>query len=266
MSWVAVWNVPQVVPCPGVLCYCLIERALQEEQQKRIAACPCREPWCPNIAMWRFPDGQVCYGHALERAGLRAPILPGFEAAVKQYGLIDALIAPWLRYDARDDLSRGAVEGFLVRSKEGNTRHLEIVAQNAALFQALGLYERALLLAWGSTRTNHSGPAKSSSHSAEPSWRPLSCAHPSDEGGQLAKFGDAQRRAAGREEHEWIVGLGARPAAGQRSQLPAVVIEKNAIRMPPPVGVDHLKLLPEERMERVCDPHPFPRSGGARCS
>jgi hypothetical protein len=36
--------------------------------------------------------------------------------------------------------------------------------------------------------------------------------------------------------------------------------------MPPPVGLDYLKLLPEERMERVRDPHPFPRSGGARCS
>jgi hypothetical protein len=36
--------------------------------------------------------------------------------------------------------------------------------------------------------------------------------------------------------------------------------------MPPPVGLDHLKLLPEEREKRVRDAHPFPRSGGARCS
>jgi FtsP/CotA-like multicopper oxidase with cupredoxin domain len=89
---------------------------------------------------------------------------------------------------------------------------------------------------------------------------------PSDEGGQLAELGDTQRRAAGREDDERIVRLGARPAAGQRSQLPAIVMEEDTIRMPPPVGLDYLKLLPEERMERVRDPHPFPRSGGARRS
>src|SRR6266508_633334 len=80
-------------------------------------------------------------------------------------------------------------------------------------------------------------------------WRPPSCAQPSDKGGQVAELGDTERRAAGREDDEGIVRLGARPTAGQRSQLPAVVIEEDAIRMPPPMGVDSLKLLPEQRME-----------------
>ena len=42
----------------------------------------------------------------------------------------------------------------------------------------------------------------------------------------IGDLGDAKRRMAGREDDEWIVRLGARPTDGQRSQLPAAIVDR----------------------------------------
>src|SRR5262245_48437975 len=69
------------------------------------------------------------------------------------------IIEPVLRAQAVESLDAGDVLGFLI-SAPGNTRCLELVARNASELLDRGLYEAALLDAFGSTRTNNKRTGK----------------------------------------------------------------------------------------------------------